>query len=65
MKKNAGAQIVGWIYDPDDPNHKGDNVISFGLYDPVTGALVTDAQNTEDNSLILDFNIDGVIIDRI
>lgn len=65
MKKNAGAQIVGWIYDPDNPNHKGDNVISFGLYDPVTGALVTDAQNTEDNSLILDFNIDGVIIDRI
>ena len=60
------GQLVGWIYDPEDPNHRGDNVVSFGLYNPKgKSPALGDFINGYSKAVFLDFNVDGVIIDRI
>ena len=53
--------LVGWVQNP--PSEPS-NYISFGLYD------IRDPQkrrfiNQQDNAVLLDFNVDGVIIDLI
>ena len=53
--------LVGWVQNP--PSEPS-NYISFGLYD------ISDPQkrrfiNQQDNAVLLDFNVDGVIIDLI
>lgn len=58
------GQIVGWMYKPDDPNHKGDNYIDFGIMD-VCRPKVADFVNGYERAIILDFNVDGPIIDQI
>lgn len=59
IKKTAAGQVVGWIYDEKNPI--GDNYIDFGLMDEYNSdfinGLTTDA--------LLDFNVDGIIVDRI
>ena len=59
----AGA-VVGWIYDPKNPDHKGDNRVDFGIYNihiPANREFV----NGWERSIWLDFNVDGVIYDLI
>lgn len=57
-RSKAGA-VVGWILSPD-----GDNFIDFGIYDQ-------DKQksrmfvNGDEYSILLDFNVDGVIFDQL
>lgn len=57
----AEGALVGWVQNaPDEPT----NYISFGLFD------ISDPQkrkfiNRQDNAILLDFNVDGVIIDKI
>lgn len=58
------GQYVGWIYDPENPDHKGDNYIDFGLYD-ITREKVRDFINGYERVILLDFNVDGVISDKI
>lgn len=58
IKRTAAGQEVGWIYDEKNPN--GDNYIDFGIYD------LYDEQkrlfvNGHERSILLDFNVDGVI----
>lgn len=56
------GQIVGWVYDPDNPLI--DNYIDFGMYDtdkPGSRAFI----NGYDPNIVLDFNVDGAIIDLI
>lgn len=57
----AGA-VVGWVYDP--KNGEGNNYISFGIYDPAN-ETARKFVNSETNCLLLDFNVDGVIWDKI
>ena len=60
---SAGA-VVGWIYDPKNPNHMGDNKVDFGIYNihiPANREFV----NGWERSIWLDFNVDGVIYDLI
>lgn len=60
------GQDVGWIYEKD--NVIGDNVVDFGLYKAFkpNGAITRlEAMNSENNAILLDFNIDGYIKDRI
>ena len=64
FEKTQAGQLVGWIYDPDRED-AGDNCVSFGLYDPKRGAVLGDFINGRAKSVFLDFNVDGVIIDRI
>lgn len=66
FERTSEGQLVGWIYDPNRPaTDPGDNCVSFGLYDPKRGAVLGDFINGKEKSVFLDFNIDGVIIDRI
>lgn len=64
FEETPEGQLVGWIYDPNrtDP---GDNVVSFGLYDPNHAPALGDFINGHTNAVFLDFNVDGVIYDRI
>lgn len=64
FEPTQAGQLVGWIYDPDRED-TGDNCVSFGLYDPKRGAVLGDFINGREKSVFLDFNVDGVIIDRI
>lgn len=62
--KTKYGQLVGWIYDEKNPNHKGDNFIDFGLYDK-DNQSGHDFVNHRERSVWLDFNVDGVIYDLI
>lgn len=57
-RSKAGA-IVGWVISKD-----GDNYVDFGIYDshdPEKRAFI----NGQEGSILLDFNVDGVIYDKI
>lgn len=56
------GQVVGWIYDP--KNGKGDNYIDFGIYD-MNREKVRDFVNGYERVILLDFNVDGDILNEI
>ncbi len=58
----ALSRKVGWIYDP-DKNDVGDNYVDFGIYD-VSNESKRRFVNGHERSIILDFNIDGVINEK-
>ena len=60
-KTNAGFQ-VGWIYDEEHPN--GDNYVDFGMYD-IHNEKARDFVNGYERTILLDFNVDGVILNKI
>lgn len=60
-RTKAGA-IVGWVYDSDAP--VGDNYISFDM-SSVNKEKVRDFINGVEPTIMLDFNVDGVILDLI
>lgn len=60
---SAGA-VVGWIYDPKNPDHQGDNRVDFGIYNIHIPAN-RDFVNGWERSIWLDFNVDGVIYNLI
>ena len=62
--KTKTGQIVGWVYDPDNKDHEGDNYIDFGLYS-LNRQKANDFVNGYERSVILDFNVDGNIMNRI
>ena len=64
FEETPAGQLVGWIYDPNRTD-VGDNSVSFGLYNPEHGAALGDFINGYNKSVFLDFNVDGVIVDRI
>lgn len=53
--------VVGWVYDDKHPT--GDNYVDFGLYD-ISRPTVRDFINCRERSIILDFNVDGDILDH-
>lgn len=55
---SAGA-VVGWIL----AKGAGDNYIDFGIYDSTDNAR--DFVNGREGSILLDFNVDGVIFDKL
>lgn len=52
---------IGWYYDPSDPTLH--NKIDFGVFD-CSDILKQDFVNGWENTVILDFNVDGNIVDR-
>lgn len=60
--RTQAGQVVGWVYDEDCPI--GDNFIDFGIYDINDPAKVRFV-NGEERSIILDFNVDGVVYDLL
>lgn len=62
IEKTQAGQVVGWVYDPENP--LGDNYVDFGIYELCRNANRRFVNGLED-TILLDFNVDGVIIDKI
>jgi hypothetical protein len=56
IDRTRAGQVVGWVIGPD-----GDNYVDFGIFDCDSSRFV----NGWERSLVLDFNVDGVIYDKI
>lgn len=59
IPRTKAGQVVGWVYDKDNP--VGDNYIDFGIYDERNSNFV----NGYEKNALLDFNVDGIILERI
>ena len=62
INRTRAGQVVGWIYD--ENNDKGDNFVDFGIYD-INSERKRAFVNGDERSILLDFNVDGVIYDKI
>lgn len=62
IPKTKAGQIVGWIYNEENPI--GDNFVDFGIYDSNRPA-VRDFINGYERTILLDFNVDGNILDMM
>lgn len=62
IQRTQAGNIVGWIYDEKNPN--GDNFIDFGIYDK-NNKDARDFVNGREQAILLDFNVDGNILDLI
>ena len=60
-RTKAGAQ-VGWVYD--ENNVVGDNYVDFGIFD-TRRSKARDFVNGYEKVIVLDFNVDGYILDLI
>lgn len=59
IPRTKAGQIVGWKYDEKNPI--GDNFVDFGINDDRNKDFV----NGYENTALLDFNVDGEILDII
>jgi hypothetical protein len=57
-RSKAGA-VVGWIV-----SENGDNFINFGVFDG-RQEVIRDFVNGIEGAILLDFNVDGVIYDKL
>lgn len=62
IPRTKAGQVVGWIYDEKHP--VGDNFVDFGIYNTDI-PKVRDFVNGYERSIIVDFNVDGNIMDLI
>lgn len=62
IKRTAAGQVVGWIYDEKNPI--GDNFVDFGIYD-IYSEKARDFVNGYERVILLDFNVDGNILDMM
>lgn len=62
FERTKAGQIVGWLYDEKNPN--GDNYIDFNIWD-ATNPDKRQFVNGQEPAILLDFNVDGPIIDFI
>lgn len=62
IPRTQAGQVVGWIYDENNPT--GDNYVDFGIYD-LHDQQKRDFVNGLERNILLDFNVDGVIYDKI
>lgn len=64
LPRTPAGQVVGWLKDTES----GDGYIDFGLYERGTGEIVAkrrDFVNGYEKSVLLDFNVDGIIYELI
>lgn len=62
IPKTKAGQVVGWIYD--ENNDDSDNFVDFGIYD-LYNEKKRDFVNGYERSILLDFNVDGYILDKV
>lgn len=62
IPRTQAGQVVGWIYDEKNPI--GDNFIDFGIYD-IADERKRSFVNGYERTILLDFNVDGNILERI
>ena len=56
LERSKEGAVVGWVLD-----YNGDNFIDFGMYTKENARFV----NGDERAVLLDFNVDGVIFDKI
>lgn len=61
IPKTQAGQVVGWIYNEKNPT--GANYVDFGIYD-IYNEKARDFVNGYERSILLDFNVDGYILDE-
>lgn len=62
ITRTAAGMVVGWIYDEKHPI--GDNFVDFGIYD-INNEANRRFVNGLERTILLDFNVDGNIYDKI
>ena len=62
IPKTEAGQIVGWIYDENDPER--DNCVDFGIYN-IHRVANRDFINGIEPVILLDFNVDGDILHEL
>lgn len=60
---SKAGQVVGWIYD-ESADHIGDNYVDFGIYD-ISNERRRAFINGYERNIILDFNVDGDVLDML
>ena len=61
LERTGAGAAVGWVSGRDAV----DNYVDFGIFDDRTNTRVRDFVNGRENAILLDFNVDGVIWDKI
>ena len=61
LPRSKAGQVVGWVYSEDNP--VGDNFVDFGLY--ADNLSYSDYVNGYDSAILLDFNVDGNVLDLL
>jgi hypothetical protein len=56
LERSTAGAVVGWVM-----GDNGDNYIDFGIFEAQNARFV----NGSERSILLDFNVDGVIYDKI
>jgi len=56
VERTSAGAVVGWVI-----SDKGDNYVDFGMFHPSNSPFI----NGWEKSVLLDFNVDGVIYDKI
>jgi Family of unknown function (DUF6353) len=59
LEHSTAGAVVGWVI-----SKNGDNFVDFGLFDTMN-PMAIDFVNGREGSVLLDFNVDGVIYDLI
>ena len=62
IPKTKAGQVVGWVYDEKNP--VGDNFVDFGIYNSHR-EVNRDFVNGYERTILLDFNVDGPIVDLL
>jgi hypothetical protein len=60
LPRSQAGSVVGWVV-----SEGGDNFIDFGIFSDREGRGVRDFINGRNGSILLDFNVDGIIYDKI
>lgn len=63
-KETPAGQVTGWLYKPDDNEYQGDNYVDFGILNMNDECVRTFLEGDE-RSIWLNFNVDGIIYDKI
>jgi hypothetical protein len=61
MEPSVAGQVVGWTYDPD--NNNTDSYVDFGIFNG-SRAVNRDFVNGYEPVILLDFNVEGNILDK-
>lgn len=60
IERTKAGSVVGWVLN----SETGDNQIDFGIYNPAN-EKARDFVNGREPAILLDFNVDGLIFDKI
>lgn len=61
LPRTKTGQVLGWIYDPEDVNHPGDNYVKLGAR-VIKQETIKDGIRAFENVIVIDPNVDGDIL---